>query len=274
MALDSFECRIITGGFNRCDDKWNKASDELDRCFKIYYPVCGNAIITINGTEHQIQSGRVYLISGYDIDSQHCKEYMDIYWLHFITSSLYLRHVLTNARYIYEWNDTAFSFLDDLNLYIKKLFRGNYKTSTIASLPYSFEEAKILSYILHIIAEILKDFPGKESLASRKIKRLSPSISFMNNEFRNNPSLKSIAMKSNLAPNYFHRVFKKKFGVTPHGYMLRLRMEHAVKLLTTTDKIVKEVAFECGYDNEFYFCRQFKKQYKYSPGKLKKERPF
>ncbi|MCG8310730.1 MAG: AraC family transcriptional regulator, partial [Cytophagales bacterium] len=80
--------------------------------------------------------------------------------------------------------------------------------------------------------------------------------------------------KSSLAPNYFHRIFKKNFGLTPYNYMLRLRMEMAVRLLTSTTKSVKEVAFETGYENEYYFYRQFKKHYNYSPGKLKKMRPF
>ncbi len=51
-------------------------------------------------------------------------------------------------------------------------------------------------------------------------------------------------------------------------------MEYAVKLLTTTNKSVKEVAYESGYNNEFYFYRQFRKLYNFSPGKLKRIRPF
>jgi AraC-like DNA-binding protein len=106
------------------------------------------------------------------------------------------------------------------------------------------------------------------------LSKLNPSIEFMNNEFRNNPALNVIASKSSLAPNYFHRIFKKNFGLTPYNYMLRLRMEMAIRLLTTTTKSVKEVAFETGYESEYYFYRQFKKLYNYSPGKLKKMRPF
>ncbi|WP_372932351.1 helix-turn-helix domain-containing protein [Mariniphaga sediminis] len=274
MALDSFECRIITGGFNHCDNTWNKASDELDRCFKIYHPVKGGAIINIDGIEYPIQKGNVYLISGFHIESQRCSSFMDVYWLHFIPYSLYLRHIMLNSRSLHVWSETNISFVDDFNLYIKKLFRGDFKTSNITSLPFSFEEAKLHSYILHFIAETLKDTPSYSLEASGDIKKLTPSVTFMNNEFRNNPPLETIAQKSKFAPNYFHRMFKKNFGLTPHGYMLRLRMEYAIKLLTSTEKSVKEVACECGYENEFYFQRQFKKHYKYSPGKLKKLRPF
>jgi AraC-like DNA-binding protein len=96
----------------------------------------------------------------------------------------------------------------------------------------------------------------------------------MNDEFKNNPSLEVIASKSAMAPNYFHRVFKKKFGLTPFTYMQRLRMEVAIRMLMTTSKSVKEIAFATGYDNEFYFYRQFKKYCGYSPGEMRKTKPF
>ena len=275
MAIDSFECKIITGGFNHCNSSWNKTSDELDQCFKIYNPISGSATINLGDTQFKVQSGSIYLISGFSIVSQQCTSPMDIYWLHFIPISLYLRHLLLKSGQIHVWDVNEFPFMDIFNRCISKVFKTeNLTASMVSTLPYSFEETTLHSYILSFIADILKRFPDKGTAGSNNLTKLKPSIEFMNNEFKNNPSLDEIASKSSLAPNYFHRIFKKNFGLTPYNYMLRLRMEIAVRLLTTTSKNVKEVAFEAGYDNEFYFYRQFKKHYNLSPGKLKKFRPF
>jgi len=275
VAIDSFECKIITGGYNRCDSSWNKSSDELDRCFKIYNPVKGEAAVIIDGTEYILESGKVYLISGFSIEAQRCSTFMDIYWLHFVPVSIQLKHILLGSKPIHIWDKKHFHFLPDFNEHLKALFTDeNYTSSNISNLPYSYEEARIQSYILSFVAEAMKEIPADDLVRSKEITKLVPSIKFMDSEFKRNPSLKEIASKSNLAPNYFHRIFKQNFEITPYNYMLRLRMEYAVKLLTTTNKSVKEVAFESGYDNEFYFSRQFKKQYNYSPGKLKKIRPF
>ncbi len=275
MTIDSFECKIITGGFNHCDSSWNKSSSELDRCFKIYNPVKGDAIINVDNTEYLIESGNIYFISGFNIVSQKCNSFMDIFWLHFIPTSLYLRHILLNSEPVHVWDNTDFPFMDNFNKFTKKVFNNdNLLSSNILTLHYCFEEAKLHSYILNFIADIIKDFPVQSFSASGEITNLDPSLKFMNNEFKQNPPLEEIASKSNFAPNYFHRIFKKNFGLTPYNYMLRLRMEHAIKLLTTTNTSVKEIAFESGYNNEFYFYRQFKKQFNYSPGKLKKTRPF
>lgn len=275
MAVDSYECKLITGGFNHCDHSWDKLSDELDRCFKIYLPLSGEVKITIDHAEVIIKPGSLYYISGFNINAQKCVLPMDIFWLHFVPTSLYLRHLLLNSGNIHKWDCSKFSFIEEFKKHICKIFKGrdDTKTNTLIA-PFSFEEAKLHAFILEIIAEILKINPFKESSSSVEILKLEYAIKFMNNEYKNNPSLKEIAEKSALAPNYFHRIFKKSFGVTPFNYMQRLRMEDAVRLLTTTSKSVKEVAFESGYDNEFYFYRQFKKYCGYSPGKLKEMRPF
>lgn len=275
MAIDSFECKIITGGFNHCDSAWNKNSDELDQCFKIYIPVAGEALITINGKEYPINSEKIYFISGFNLDSQKCDSFMDVYWLHFIPSSLYLRRILLDADPIYSWAKNDIRFLDEKYSYIKSLFTPNYEDTTyISQLPYSYEEAKLHGFILNLVADVLKHNSINNSLPTDNLEKLKPSIDFMNNDFKSNPSLKEVADKSNFAPNYFHRIFKNHFGLTPLNYMLRMRMEIAVRLLTTTSKSVKEIAYEAGYSNEFYFYRQFKKHYNYSPGSLKKMRPF
>ena len=275
MAVDSFECKIITGGFNHCDNSWNKTSNELDRCFKIYNPVKGDAVVVVDNIEYLIKSGNIYFISGFNIVAQKCTSFMDIYWVHFVPTSLHLRHILLNSKLVHIWDKNDFPFMPDFNKYIETLFSNdNFMSPSISRLPCLYEEAKIHSYILSFIADIIKDIPKHSLSVSKEITKLTPSIKFMDNEFKQNPSLEEIALRSNLAPNYFHRVFKKNFGLTPYNYMLRLRMEHAIKLLTTTNKSIKEVAFESGYGNEFYFYRQFKKQYKYSPGKLKNIRPF
>lgn len=275
MAIDSFECKIITGGINHCDSSWNKKKDEFDQCFKIYIPIGGEATIQIKGVDYPINSDNIYFISGFELDAQKCDSFMDVYWLHFIPSSIYLRRILLNTAPIHSWKKDRVRFLDEKNSYIKSLFSPNYEDTTyISQIPYSYEEAKLHSFILNLVADVLKHNSTNNITPGVELTKLKPAIEFMNNEFRCNPALEEIAAKSNLAPNYFHRVFKKHFGITPLSYMLKMRMEVAIRLLTTTEKSVKEVAFESGYSNESYFQRQFKKHYNCTPGKLKKKRPF
>jgi AraC-like DNA-binding protein len=60
---------------------------------------------------------------------------------------------------------------------------------------------------------------------------------------------------------YFKRKTKKKFS----EFVNEIRIMHARKLLTETDDTVKEVAYECGYESNSYFNRQFKSSCNMSP---------
>jgi AraC-like DNA-binding protein len=275
MAIYSYECRIITGGITHCDQSWNKTRNELDQCFKIYHPIKGEAKIDIDNVLHTIEEGNTYFISGYKIISQSCDSFMDILWLHFVPESLYLRRLLIDSEPFIAWSNNDLYFLKEFDHCIQKIFKGmNYLSPTISSLPYSYEEARLQSFILYLLADILKNAEQSQQDPTMELYKLKPSIDFMNKEFRRNPSLEELAEKSDMAPNYFHRVVKRNFGITPFNYMLRLRMDIAIKLLTSTSLSIKEIAFKSGYDNEFYFYRLFKKQFNFTPGKLKRMRPF
>ncbi|HKI69808.1 MAG TPA: helix-turn-helix transcriptional regulator, partial [Verrucomicrobiae bacterium] len=47
-------------------------------------------------------------------------------------------------------------------------------------------------------------------------------------------------------------------GCAPIDFFIRLRMQHACKLLDGTALSVKEIAAELGYEDPFYFSRTFK----------------
>ena len=65
------------------------------------------------------------------------------------------------------------------------------------------------------------------------------------------------------------RLFQKQFGVSPMQYVIKLRMEKALRLLVENQHSVKEVASLCGFSDEKYFSRAFKKKYGYPPSHLK-----
>ena len=60
--------------------------------------------------------------------------------------------------------------------------------------------------------------------------------------------------------SWFRKKFKDFFGVSPKQYHLHLRLEKAKDMLLHTDKSVKEIALELGYDNQSYFSNLFHKK--------------
>jgi transcriptional regulator GlxA family with amidase domain len=100
--------------------------------------------------------------------------------------------------------------------------------------------------------------------------RLNPALEAM----RANPAqefdLKKLAGRVNLHPVYFSNLFKKTFGVSPMRYLTEQRLELAKNLLYSSGQSLAEIAGNCGYNDEFFFARIFKKYAGVAPGRFRK----
>ena len=65
------------------------------------------------------------------------------------------------------------------------------------------------------------------------------------------------------------RAFRTYLGLSPKQYLIKIRMNRALELLTENERSVKEIAFACGFADEKYFSRAFRKRYGYPPSQLK-----
>jgi AraC-like DNA-binding protein len=72
--------------------------------------------------------------------------------------------------------------------------------------------------------------------------------------------LEDIAKSLNISYTSFRRTFREHTGASPHQYRLHFKISGARELLRSTDLRVKEISYRCGFDDEQYFCRIFKRQ--------------
>ena len=78
-------------------------------------------------------------------------------------------------------------------------------------------------------------------------------------------SLEEIAAQVHLSANYVSTLFKKHSGMNISDYIIKVRMEHAARLLADTNFKTYEIAEQIGYTNAQYFSVLFKKHYKMTP---------
>ena len=70
-------------------------------------------------------------------------------------------------------------------------------------------------------------------------------------------------------PAYFARLFAKHTGVYMNDYINSVRLSEAKKMLTSTNKSVKDIASLAGYGNNTTFIRVFKKSEGITPSKYR-----
>ncbi|MDR2702213.1 MAG: helix-turn-helix domain-containing protein [Spirochaetaceae bacterium] len=80
-----------------------------------------------------------------------------------------------------------------------------------------------------------------------------------------------LADSVNVSEDYLTRIFHKEMGLPLWDYLNRYRIFLAAELLQQTDDTIQEVANKCGFQDQAYFCRVFKKIYGVSPGQTRKK---
>jgi transcriptional regulator GlxA family with amidase domain len=169
-------------------------------------------------------------------------------------------------------------------------FDGELASKLIASPQFNTEnpvytfgiKEELIDTYLKIFDLVEKEQPGFQQIASGMImkllgyiisfekqkgfsgKRIAKVIEAIRFEIRQNLEkeldLKEMAQKHNVNYSYFRKMFKKYTGVSPGQYHLQLRIIRAKELLVSTDKSIKEISYELGFQSIFYFSNMFKKK--------------
>jgi AraC-like DNA-binding protein len=81
---------------------------------------------------------------------------------------------------------------------------------------------------------------------------------------------KKFAEENNIGYSYFRKMFKLYTGVPPVKYHLDLKIMRAKEMLVSTDKIIKEISNDLGFQSVYYFSRLFKRKTDLSPTAFRK----
>jgi AraC-like DNA-binding protein len=89
---------------------------------------------------------------------------------------------------------------------------------------------------------------------------------FIHDNFELNPSLTELEQISNCSKFQLIKSFKTIFGITPHQYLLLVKVNNAKKMLATGLSSV-DASMACGFYDQSHLTRNFKKAFGVSPSK-------
>ena len=78
-------------------------------------------------------------------------------------------------------------------------------------------------------------------------------------------SIEELADECYLSESRFSHIFKQATGKSPYRYIIEMRLQKAIDMLTNTDFPISKIALDCGYPDQNYFSRLFKKTLGVSP---------
>jgi len=120
--------------------------------------------------------------------------------------------------------------------------------------------------IVNLISSYSNNEIKKEDISYSK-NRLIQTVEYMKEHFNDHLKLENLAQISGLSKYHFLRKFKEEFKMTPHAYLLQIRIHNAKNMLLN-HKPLTDIALSCGFSDQSHFTRVFNKIYGMSPGKL------
>ncbi|MBC8079670.1 MAG: AraC family transcriptional regulator [Gorillibacterium sp.] len=120
---------------------------------------------------------------------------------------------------------------------------------------------KLLQLITTLVRSFQDESKAMEDLHSKQgqLERLSSTLEFINANYIHDLRLADAASEACMSSSYFSTFFSKTLGLSFKEYLIRLRIEHAMELMHTTNKSITEIALESGFNSLSNYYKAYKK---------------
>lgn len=109
-------------------------------------------------------------------------------------------------------------------------------------------------------------------IGSTASRRIASAIEHLHAHFTDAGfGVEALAEKAGMSRRYFEKLFFGELGVSPHEYILRMKMELARELLLNERLSVGDVAGRLGYSDVYHFSKIFKQRNRMTPTEYKRE---
>lgn len=127
-----------------------------------------------------------------------------------------------------------------------------------------FEKMKALSLFegnRTKIMSIFYDMLDRLSTENTPRNIIAPAISQIESNYQN-PKLSNteLAKLCNISEVYFRKVFYEMYKTTPKQFIVDIRINKAKQLLSEGIFKISAIAEQCGFTNQYHFCRIFKEK--------------
>ncbi len=164
----------------------------------------------------------------------------------------------------------VYHFSEDTQAQLKTMFFDilkEYRKNT----PY--REFIMQGMLFRIFTTILEEhIPTEMSCTPLPLSpQIMDAIVYMENHYKEQPSLEETALHCGFSTGYFSRLFHSQLGMPYNTYLNNIQIRHVQILLATTDMSIMNIAHETGYCHGEYMSAQFKKKNGLTPSQYRKQ---
>jgi len=151
--------------------------------------------------------------------------------------------------------------------------RNGEKIGTLFKKIFSVWVAKNDGYYYECISLLYKIFSEMQKsdyIPEDQFNYIRPAIDYIESNFLDKKiTVGYLADICKISTSYLKKLFIKKFGIPPIKYIIQLKINYACDLLNSELYTTTRISEICGYDNVYYFSRQFKEYTGITPTEFK-----
>lgn len=134
-------------------------------------------------------------------------------------------------------------------------------------LPLDANADDRMSVVIH---HILSSLNTQGHAAHNVSSQIQAAKDWMDEHFHENIQIEEVAAQVSLSRFYFSRRFREETGLSPHEYLLNLRLSYAKLQLSESDDSIEEIAYDCAFCSASNLIRAFKKSTGLTPYQFRK----
>ena len=247
-----------------------KRNCDLDDCslhghdfYEIDIIAGGSADAITNGITDRCEHGSVFFLTPEDFHEYRNTSGLDVFNIQFFgddVSSMLLRSMTDAECPALHLSEPDFGTVCELFNVMERVSESDCMALDI--LP------RLLESLLLVLHKSLNIPPNADKGVHDD---MQTALVYIQEHFRENPPLSSVASLLSLNERYFCTRFKEYTGKTYKEYLRQTKLRYARKLILSTNISMTEICERCGYTTQSHFNREFKGMYGHSPRELKKE---
>ncbi|MBR6580441.1 MAG: AraC family transcriptional regulator [Ruminococcus sp.] len=211
----------------------------------------GKGELSYGDEEYKLGKGDCFLIDcriphSYKSSEDFPCEFM---WVHFggATSMQYYENFIAQSGNVF--HPVAF---EKVTMAMREMLRYHAEKDVNAEV--------ITSGLIVQLLTIALTSTGKAEMIDSALRHKLQAINiYIEENFTEDISLEKLSSEFYISKFYLSREYKKIYGKTIFQHIITCRINYGKQLLRFSDKSVEEIAHQCGFNDQSYFVRQFKK---------------
>ena len=221
------------------------------QAFMIAAVISGHGRLTIGSESFLLSKGDCFFIDcrlPHFFKNSGCGDW-ELMWIYFSGSSSeqYYEYFLSQSKNVFRT-----PYFDKVISIISQIIEINENKSSGAEIITS-------KLIVDLLTISLTSNSADNQNDSALRQKLSAVHEYINENFSDEISLEKLSLKFYISKFHLTREYKKNYGMTIFQHIITARINYGKKLLRFSDKSIEEIAHLCGFNDQSYFARQFKK---------------